>query len=169
MTAPIDYMASLSEFHERHGSPPPQIMDSDWTMDVTEPVNMLMAQSVIILGRSRAESDKDNLDVANRLFRIHLMMEELAEVIEAFGNGDEVKVADGLTDLLYVTVGSALSYSIDINHTFREVHRSNMTKRPKAGDEQGLGGDRIEGGDKAKGDTFSPPRIREAINQGRQV
>src|SRR6266576_202535 len=60
--------------------------------------------------------------------RVELIREEFEELKDAIAAQDLVEVADALTDLLYVTYGAALEFGIDADVTFREVHRSNMTK-----------------------------------------
>jgi len=61
-------------------------------------------------------------------------------------------VVDGRTmaDLLYVIYGTAVSYGIDMDPVFREVHRSNMSK---------VGGYKREDGKWVKPATYSPARI----------
>lgn len=41
---------------------------------------------------------------------------------------DMVKVADGLADMIYVIVGTALEFGIPLDKVWSEVHRSNMDK-----------------------------------------
>lgn len=66
------------------------------------------------------------------------------------------EIADGLADLVYVCIGAALEYGIDLDRVFREVHRSNMTKT--------VGHARADG-KIMKGPDFEPPRIREIIEE----
>lgn len=40
------------------------------------------------------------------------------------------EVADALCDLLYVTVGAAITWGVDLDPLLEEVHRVNMTKFP---------------------------------------
>src|SRR4051812_14564694 len=61
-------------------------------------------------------------------YRWSLIREELAELLVAMGARDVVAVADALADELYVLYGVAVSYGIDLDAVFAEVHRSNMTK-----------------------------------------
>lgn len=64
-----------------------------------------------------------------RELRIKLMYEELVkELIPALEKDNIIEIADGIADLLYVTIGTAVSYGINIEPIFDEVHRSNMTK-----------------------------------------
>lgn len=65
-----------------------------------------------------------------KILRMRLMMEELGELASAMHANDAVQVADGLADLLYVVVGTAIAYDFPINEIFREVHESNMSKAP---------------------------------------
>jgi len=60
--------------------------------------------------------------------RYELIREELEELKDAIKDHDIVGVADGLTDILYVTYGAGLAFGIDLDACFAEVQRSNMTK-----------------------------------------
>lgn len=60
--------------------------------------------------------------------RIRLMTEELSETIQALVDGNMPEFADGLADLLYVTIGTALAYGIPLEAVWTEVQRSNMAK-----------------------------------------
>jgi predicted HAD superfamily Cof-like phosphohydrolase len=65
---------------------------------------------------------------ATRLLRERLIEEEFAELREAMAAGDVPSIAKELADRLYVVYGTAVSCGIDMEHVFREVHRSNMSK-----------------------------------------
>lgn len=65
-----------------------------------------------------------------RNLRARLMLEELGETLIALRDGNRVELADGLADLVYVTVGTAITFGIPFNEVWREVHRSNMAKFP---------------------------------------
>lgn len=67
-------------------------------------------------------------DAAAAELRVRLMREEMQEIEDALAAGDLHGVADGLADLAYVTYGSAVTWGIDLDVAFDEVHRSNMTK-----------------------------------------
>lgn len=58
------------------------------------------------------------------------MSEELDEYIESAEFGDLIGIADALSDLLYVVLGTAVTHGLDLEPLFDEVHRSNMTKAP---------------------------------------
>lgn len=64
-----------------------------------------------------------------RILRAQLMVEELSEVLEAMLKGHELELLDGLADLLYVVLGTALTFDLPIVAAFHEVHFSNMTKQ----------------------------------------
>lgn len=68
--------------------------------------------------------------LSKKLFKLRksLIYEEYKEFREAGLQNDLVKVADSLADLLYVVYGSAVTYGIDLEPVFKEVHRSNMSK-----------------------------------------
>lgn len=60
--------------------------------------------------------------------RKKLIMEELQELLLGIAGEDIVAIADGISDLVYVLVGTAISYGIPFERCYREVHASNMTK-----------------------------------------
>lgn len=92
--------------------------------------------------------------------RIHLMEEELREVITAMAFEDLSAVAKELADLLYVVYGTAVSYGLDMEPIFAEVHRSNLTKMPKDGIIL-----RREDGKVMKPDTYTPVDLKPIIEQ----
>lgn len=89
-----------------------------------------------------------------KMRRIALINEETAELYAAMHWEDLVGIADGLADLLYVVLGTAVEYGIDIEPIFNEVHRSNMTK---------FGGTKREDGKWLKPETYSPANIADLI------
>lgn len=91
--------------------------------------------------------------------RTRLLAEETGEFAEAARSRDLVAMIDALADVLYVILGTANVLGVDLEPMFKEVHRSNMTKRPPC-----------EVASKAiKGRDWSPPDIRgELLRQGWQ-
>ena len=82
--------------------------------------------------------------------RYSLIKEEADELKVAMERHDIIEVADALADLLYVVYGSAITFGIDIEPIFNEVHRSNMTK---------VGGYQREDGKIIKPATYEAPNI----------
>src|SRR3989442_15075174 len=60
--------------------------------------------------------------------RLKLIKEEYKELKYATEINDMVEVADALADLLYVTLGTAVSCGIDLEPIWDEVHKTNMAK-----------------------------------------
>jgi hypothetical protein len=92
--------------------------------------------------------------VSPEALRAHLMIEELGEWCIATYEGNEVKALDALTDLQYVTSGTAVQYGWDLEGAFHEVHASNMSKTPNTGDQPRL---------RDKGEGFVPPQLEKFI------
>jgi len=84
--------------------------------------------------------------------RVGLIDEEFKELKEAMEKENMVKIADGLADLLYVLYGTAITYGLDMDPIFREVHRSNMSK----GNPEVV---RAPNGKILKGKNWSPPDL----------
>ena len=72
----------------------------------------------------------------------------------AWDGSDLAAIAKELADLLYVVYGTAVSYGIDMDPVFREVHRSNMSK---------VGGYKRDDGKWVKPPTYSPAVIEPIL------
>jgi predicted HAD superfamily Cof-like phosphohydrolase len=93
-------------------------------------------------------------DGRTRRLRVQLIQEEFDELKEALAAEDLSSIAKEMADLLYVVYGTAVSYGIDMDPVFREVHRSNMSK---------VGGYKREDGKWVKPATYSPARIEPIL------
>jgi len=91
---------------------------------------------------------------ATRQLRVRLIHEEFAELQEAMVAQDLPAVAKELADLLYVVYGTAVSYGLDMDPVFREVHRSNLSK---------VGGYKREDGKWVKPPTYSPADVKPLL------
>lgn len=98
--------------------------------------------------------DPRMVSVVVKDLRQDLIWEEANELGLALDNGNRVGVADALGDLIYVVIGAAETWGIDIDRVVREIHRSNMTKE---------GGGRRADGKILKGPNYSPPDL-EFVN-----
>lgn len=97
------------------------------------------------------------------LLRVDLITEEFVkELIPAMLDGDLVKVADALADLKYVIDGTAVSFGIDLDPVFQEVHRSNMTKLIQ-GSDGALKPLRRSDGKILKPASYQPPNLGPII------
>lgn len=74
--------------------------------------------------------DGKTVPEAVRLLRMKLIAEEMAELLDGIFSGDIEQIADGGADLIYVVAGTLISYGIDVDRAFNNVHTSNMTKTP---------------------------------------
>src|SRR5678816_2492817 len=86
--------------------------------------------------------------------RVTLIQEEFDELKQALVAEDLSSIAKEMADLLYVVYGTAVSYGIDMDPVFREVHRSNMSK---------VGGYKREDGKWVKPATYSPAAIEPIL------
>lgn len=89
-------------------------------------------------------------DAATRELRVRLIQEEFDELRQALAQEDLAAIAKELADLLYVVYGTAVSYGLDMQPVFREVHRSNMSKG---------GGYKRDDGKWVKPSTYSPAQL----------
>lgn len=91
--------------------------------------------------------------------RHKLIFEETQELLLAIQRGDLVEAIDGMCDVLYVVIGTAVAFGIDLEPFFEEVHRTNMLKTTGAVREDGK---------RLKPEGWQPPRIKELLEQQRQ-
>lgn len=67
------------------------------------------------------------------------------------------QAADAIGDLLYVVLGAAVTWGIDVAPVFEEIHRSNMSKF--------IDGERRPDGKWIKGPSYSPPDLAREIRK----
>lgn len=93
--------------------------------------------------------------------RADMEREELRELHEATEQGDLAGIADAIADLIYVLLGRAVSYGIDMRPVWEAVHQANMAK---------VGGSKRSDGKVMKPEGWEPPDIeaiiaRQALNE----
>ena len=90
--------------------------------------------------------------------RKKLIDEEFNELKEAIDDNNIIEVADALTDILVVTYGAGVSFGINLDKCFEEVHRSNMSKLSEDGKPI-----YNEYGKVMKGPNYSPPNLKKFL------
>lgn len=75
---------------------------------------------------TKLPGEEATLPLAN--LRDRLINEEAGELIAAIHDFDIPGIADGCADLIYVTIGTAVRYGIDLVPIWRAVQAANMTK-----------------------------------------
>jgi predicted HAD superfamily Cof-like phosphohydrolase len=99
------------------------------------------------------------LDENTKRLRLRLIQEEFDELKESMVTGDLAAVAKEMADLLYVVYGTAVSYGIDMEPVFHEVHRSNLSK---------VGGYKRADGKWVKPPTYSPASLEPILDTQRE-
>jgi predicted HAD superfamily Cof-like phosphohydrolase len=99
------------------------------------------------------------LDENTKRLRVRLIQEEFDELKESMATGDLAAVAKEMADLLYVVYGTAVSYGIDMEPVFHEVHRSNLSK---------VGGYKRADGKWVKPPTYSPASLEPILDTQRE-
>ena len=107
--------------------------------------------------------DAPTVDLPNEVIGLHvsLIQEELNEYRQAAEAHDLVAVADALSDLLYVVLGTYVAHGLQevVEALFDEVHRSNMSKL----DENGQVIQRADG-KVLKSARWSPPDLAKIVS-----
>lgn len=97
-------------------------------------------------------------DVAD--LRQHLLEEEVAELAAAVQAGGLADIAHELADVIYVALGTAVTYGIDVDPILAEIHAANMTKLGPDGRPM-----RRADGKVLKGDNYRAPDVRTALRR----
>jgi predicted HAD superfamily Cof-like phosphohydrolase len=122
------------------------------TTAVLDQVTRLQKECNILLERRRALSwqamvhqfqDKMGLTIGDEPairdaeLRKRLVLEEAQEFVDAVDAGDLVEAVDALADIIYVVLGSAVTFGVDMAPIMAIVHAANMTKDPALRDDNG--------------------------------
>ncbi len=93
---------------------------------------------------------------------LNLIKEELQEFDAAMQAGDDVEIADGLADTMWVMIGYMLSRGWDVYGIWNEVARSNLAKiDPATGKVL-----KREDGKVQKPEGWTPPNIAKVLDKG---
>lgn len=92
--------------------------------------------------------------------RFALEEEEFAEMLRAVGNGDVPEMAKEIVDLIYVLIGRAVSYGIDLRPVWDAVQKANMAK---------VGGPIREDGKRLKPPGWEPPDIKGILERQKSL
>lgn len=96
-------------------------------------------------------------DPTERALRRTLLQEEMQEYLAAETTDDIAEIAKELADVIYIALGTAVSYGIPMDYVFAEVQRSNMSKLV---DGKPL---RREDGKILKGPNYSPADVESVL------
>jgi phosphoribosyl-ATP pyrophosphohydrolase len=99
-----------------------------------------------------------------RLLRLHLVLEECGEWLTALMDADEVKLMDATCDLVYVLLGTLISFDLPFGEGFAEVQKSNMTKTPKGLSDNSAEQARL----RDKGTKFKAPNLEAVLVKHRK-
>ena len=94
------------------------------------------------------------IDYDRMCLRWELHREEFEETQQALIDGNLVELADGICDLIYVLLGTAIESGIDVSPVWNEVQRTNMNKE---------GGAMREDGKILKPEGWEPPRVYDEL------
>jgi len=96
--------------------------------------------------------------------KINHIKEETSEIIDAWAKEDIYDFADGIVDLIYVTLGLAIVCGIPFDRVWNEVHTSNMKKVAVERLDQSKRGNRW---DVVKPEGWEPPNIEKAFTSAK--
>ena len=128
----------VREFHRKHRLPAVSLPVTQF-MQLSSATRIINDQAVALGKMIEFTNDA-------RMLRAHLMTEELGETLHGLMWGNRELLLDGLADLQYVIIGTAITYDLPLKEAFEEVHNSNMTKSRSKGNHP-------------KGPHFIPPDI----------
>jgi predicted HAD superfamily Cof-like phosphohydrolase len=99
-------------------------------------------------------------DIDTVLLRSDLIKEEYTELHIAIMRDDLINIADGITDLIVVLLGTAISYGIDIRPIWNEIHKTNMAK---------IGGPIRDDGKILKPTGWKAPEIDRLLKEQKEI
>lgn len=70
----------------------------------------------------------DTPAIRGEILRGRLIREEITELLTAVDNDDLPNAVDGIVDAIYVLLGTAVTFGVDLEPIWNAVHASNMAK-----------------------------------------
>ena len=143
------YLRKIEAFHNKNGfsvNKSLKVMDEQPELENLHDVLMTLAQAL------EAKLEESN-DV--RFLRSMFMIEKLGNTVNAMMHSNEVALLDGLSDLLYVTLGTAKVFGMPIEAALDEVCDSNLSKARHTNDNIKFRHNR--------GADYQPPRLKQIL------
>lgn len=160
------WQAMVNEFHEKTNSTvgdSPELRDPELRakLIMEEAVETIAAMGFAVVATIYNRDDRDP-EGEERLNEVHgdvldmgsAFWRELASFTKTHSAPDFEEAIDGLCDLIYVVLGSAVAWGIDLDPFFREVQRANMEK---------LKGPKRDDGKQLKPEGWQPPDIEKIL------
>ena len=97
-------------------------------------------------------------DKETMILRINLIAEEFSEFLIAYKEQNLVEMADGLVDLLVVTVGACVAMGLPLDTLWNEVLRSNLSKIQLDGKVLKDASGKVQ-----KPDGYIPPNLKQFL------
>ncbi|QGH75784.1 nucleotide pyrophosphohydrolase [Gordonia phage Syleon] len=97
----------------------------EWSEGQRGPVRLIAKQLRYVSDQAEAAAE---VMPTEQSLRVRLLVEELAELVEAIVTDDLVGIADGTTDLSVVNIGTMCTFGLPAGPLWDEVHASNMSK-----------------------------------------
>lgn len=98
----------------------------------------------------------DKPAIRDRELRAALIAEEAREACQAIMADNLVDAVDGLVDTIYVCLGAAVTFGVDLAPIFNEIHRTNLAK---------VGGSVRSDGKILKPPEWRPPRVAKLLDE----
>jgi NTP pyrophosphatase (non-canonical NTP hydrolase) len=118
----------VRDFHTKHGFlTNKKVSDCEGALKTQALISELLTK--LCEGIKEESINLQELKRDPRLYRMYLILEEVEELNAAMYVRDEVQMLDALEDLLYVVIGTAVTFNFPLEEGWQEVHRSNMTKK----------------------------------------
>lgn len=155
----IETQKSIYEFHKKHQFSYSLALKAN--KRVSKIIMFILCKATRFISKlcfKYSRFVKNDINTMESFYRFHLMLEELAELMLHINKGELEGTCDGLGDLIYVVIGTAVSYHLPAKEIIEEVCRSNDTKAPRDPKNNA----RLRN----KGDNYSPPNFNKVIWEG---
>lgn len=152
----IELQNGIREFHVKHGFPVDlPIVEPEYRTRMMLKITRWVLRS---LSKMLLKFSLKDLPNREETYRVHLIIEETEELARGLEEGNIITIADGLGDLLYVSVGVGVAYWLPCKEICDDIQRSNMTKDVRKKTDKRL---------RNKGASYQPPQLDQAIGKGR--
>lgn len=157
MSVSVETMVrNVEEFHRKHGFPVNERISSLMPFH-----GLIAAFGKVLLHTAEEWKNQGLLEQENgdtRLYRAHLMVEELGELLVAMARADAPRVLDGGMDLLYVLIGTlSVTFNMPIEEAWIELQKSNMSKSKR--------NPVLDPRMRSKGPDYTPPDFEKILRQ----